>query len=251
MRTFFVAISFQLAGSLLAQSPDPVTLRDASSNVANGGTLIVHGTPTDFTLEQELTAELNGLVPRTVNVRRYELNVVPGTRNYFAWGANMFIPVYSGSNPVWVGYDPLLMEAQEVSYFSAYFRPESVSGICCFQFVWYDVDTPNDSSWVNICFDTETFTGVAEQAFAPPSLDAYPNPVADGEVTFTYDAGGANGALQLVVHNAWGQRALVRSLSTANGRATVPAGSLAPGVWFAVLERDGRRVATQRVVVGH
>lgn len=243
----FAASLFALV--LLAQTNEVVTLRDADSNVVNGTTVIVYGSPVDFTLEQSLTAELSGTVARTVNLRRHELNEVPGSKNYCAWGSNMFPPMLSGAHPTWVCYDPLLMAPQGISYMSAFYRPQSIADICCFQFVWYDVNSPNDSSWVNICFDTETFTSVQEVATSA-SISAYPNPVAGGDVTFTYNAPALTGSVQLVLFNALGERSLVRSLTNANGLATVPTSGLVPGVWFAVLEQNGRMIATQRLVVG-
>jgi hypothetical protein len=249
MKLILTLTTSLLATTLLAQSTDVVTLRDANSSVVNGTTLVVYGSPVDNILEQSLTAELSGTVARTVNMRRHEMNEVPGSKNYFAWGGNMVPPILSGAQPTWVCYDPLLMAPQGISYMSAYYRPQSTTDICCFQFVWYDVNSPNDSSWVNICFDTQTFTSVQEVA-ASASIGAYPNPVAGVEVTFTYDAATVTGSVQLVLFNALGERSLVRSLTNDNGRATVPTSGLVPGVWFAALEQNGRMIATQRLVVG-
>jgi hypothetical protein len=231
-----------------AQLQPIVWLRDTNDVVVNGSTVIVYGDG-NTELEADLVAELTAPMSKNINVRRHELNVVANTKNYFCWGV-CYLPRNSGQTPTWVSVDPIVMvPAQEYTNFHAYYRPLGEQAYCCFQYVWYDMANPNDSTWVNICFDTQTFTGVDEVA-AAPSLTAYPNPVSGEEVTFTYDAAGGVGGLQLVLYNALGARTVVRSVSTNNGRATLPTAGLAPGVWFAALEQNGRMVATRRVVVG-
>ena len=236
------------SATLFAQS-DLVTLHDTNGVVVNGTTIIVYGSASSFVLEQDIEAELTGSVARNINVRRRELNVVTGSKNYFCWGV-CYLARLSGATPLWISNDPVLMSPGVVANnFHAYYRPEGNASYCCFQYVWFDMSNPSDTAWVNICFDTQTFTGV-EEVEAAPSLSAYPNPVAGGDVTFTYDVAGGVGGAQLVLYNALGERAVVRSVSTSNGRATVPTANLAPGVWFAALEQNGRMIATRRLVVG-
>jgi len=249
MKTSLTLATVTLACTAFAQTPSVVTLRDSDNNVVNGTTVIVYGNPSTLLVEKGIYTELNGAVAKTINVRRHELNVVPGSKNYFCWGL-CYLPRLSGTTPTWVSGDPLAMAPQQVlNNFKAYYRPESTMDYACFQYVWYDEANPDDSTWVNICFDTQTFTGVQEVA-ASASLNAYPNPVVGGDVTFTYDASSVNGSVQLVLFNALGERSMVRSLATSNGRATLPTSGLTPGVWFAALEQNGRMIATQRLVVG-
>lgn len=249
MKATSTLLSFLVATTLFAQTPSVVTVRDTNDNVVNGSTIIVYGNATTALMDKSLKTELNGSVAKTINMRRHELNVVAGSKNYFCWGL-CYLPRLSGSTPTWLSGDPIAMTPQiETSAFKAYYRPEGTADYACFQYVWFDVNNQSDSVWVNICFDTQTFTGVQEVE-ATPSLSAYPNPVAGGEVTFTYDVAGGVGGAQLVLYNALGERALVRSVSTSNGRATVPTANLAPGVWFAALEQNGRMIATRRLVVG-
>ena len=249
MRIRITLSTMALAVTSFAQLTPVVTLRDLDDNVVNGTTVIVYGNPSTVLMEEDITTELNGSVARTINVRRHELNVVTGSKNYFCWGL-CYLPRLSGVTPTWVSGDPIAMNPQQqVNNFHAYYRPEGTTDYACFQYVWYDEASPNDSTWVNICFDTQTFTGVQEVS-ASASINAYPNPVVGGDVTFTYDAASVNGSVQLVLFNALGERSLVRSLTASNGRTTVPTSGLVPGVWFAALEQNGRMIATQRLVVG-
>jgi hypothetical protein len=250
MKQALTLLVLALGGSVLAQAVPVVTLRDTNGNVVNGTTVIVYGAPTD-TMELDLSTQLTANVTDSlsINVRRRELNQVAGSKNTFCWGL-CYLYRNSGQTPLWVSQDPIEMGPQQtVTNFHAYYRPLGNAAYACFQYVWYDEST-NDSAWVNICFDTETFTGVQEQVALEPTLAAYPNPVAGGDVTFTYDAAGGVGGMQLVLYNALGERAVVRSLSSSNGRATVSTGTLTPGIWFAALEQNGRMVATRRLVVG-
>ena len=251
MRAHLTTLLLFPALGLLGQSTELVTLRDATNTVVNGGTVTVQGAPTDPDLDTPIVAELNGAASRTVNVLRRELNEVPGSQNYLAWGMNMFAPLASGDLPTWVCPEPLEMAPGSTGELYAYYRPNGTSGNACFRFVWYDVDAPMDSAWVNICFDTQGSIGVEEIAVNVALLDAYPNPATAGaDVSFAYHLADA-GPARLVVRNAQGARAVVVPLTGRSGRITLPTATMAAGMWHASLEQEGRALCTRPLVVAH
>lgn len=235
--------------ALHAQAPELVTLRDTDGTVVNGATITVQGTPQDVELEAVVVAELNGTTTRTINLLRRESSLVQGSQNHLFWNVNMYPPLASGAFPTWVSPDPLPMAPQDTAVLNAIYRPNGTVGTCCFRHVWYDVGSPSDSSWVIICFDTQTLAGMPDPAAIGPSLNAYPNPVVGGaDVAMEYQLT-EGGSARVVIYSSLGASAFVRSTTGFVGRTVLPTSTLAPGVWFAALEQDGRVVATHRFVV--
>jgi hypothetical protein len=67
------------------------------------------------------------------------------------------------------------------------------------------------------------------------------------QATFTLDRNSAGA--QIVVYNIHGEPLKRVNAQTRQGRVTIPVGDLVPGVYFANLERQGRMIATKRLVV--
>ena len=117
--------------------------------------------------------------------------------------------------------------------------------------MWYDVDAPTDSAWVNICFDTQGSIGVEENALNGALLDAYPNPAPVGAaIWLAYTLPEADPA-RLVVRNAQGLRTVVLPLAGRSGRVALPTAMLAAGLWHISLVQLDRSVATRRLVLVH
>lgn len=78
----------------------------------------------------------------------------------------------------------------------------------------------------------------------------FPNPSTGGDITINYDLTTTAAGTQLEMYNVLGERKSCRAhqcrtrQNDAGARVTSPA-----GVWFAVLKRNGKALATKRVVV--
>lgn len=229
----------------------PVALLDADGNLMNGQTMHVvaelNGDPYQ-TLQQALTTRNITDQTRAINVKRYELDVLPGTQNYFCWTL-CYDAVDAGDRDVWVAHQSVtLVPGEEFDGFYGDYLPNGITGTSSFRFVWFDVDT-EDSTSVDVVFTALEPSGV-EELVAVRGFSAYPNPSTEGSVTFDYDlAPAAATGAQLALYNLLGERKLVKPLGAAQGRVQVTDGELDSGVWFAVLERDGKAMATKRVVV--
>lgn len=234
--------------TLHSQVPDLVTLRDPNGAVVNGTTLVVQGSPQDISLEAEVSAELNGTTLRTINLLRRELGVVAGSQDQVDWNVNMYLPLNSGAYPTWVSPDPAVMAPQDTVWLQASYLPNGTAGSRCFRYVWYDVAMPSDSSWVVICFDTQSGTSVPELAHGA-LMRVHPNPVLDGEVTLTGAEGLDEAGTQVVLYNALGERQEVPWSCMGRRSATLRTAGLAPGPWVVALERSGRSRSTCRLVV--
>jgi hypothetical protein len=227
----------------------PVTVRNGTE-VVNGTTIQVNAEVTDSAqlMGMALQAENTSGVERLINVKRYEINVLHGTQNYFCWDL-CYGAQNAGAMPTWIGADPIPMAAGSFANgFHAYYKPMTLAGTSTFRYVWYDMDSPNDSTWVDFVFNATAPAGIAELG-AVRGFKAYPNPSVDGGMTFDYDLSAATPDTRLALYNVLGERKLVKAVGAAQGRIILPEGELSSGVWFAVLERNGKPLATKRVAV--
>ncbi|MCB9193150.1 MAG: T9SS type A sorting domain-containing protein [Flavobacteriales bacterium] len=133
----------------------------------------------------------------------------------------------------------------------AYVQPNGNVGVAKFRFVWFDVDQPNDSDWVDIMFDTTPGAGIGENTAAVRTFSAYPTPALQGRVDLRFDLvnGGAS-RTDLVLYSVLGTEVRRVRLTGTSGTVTVEQGDLGAGLYFANLEADGRPIATRRIVFG-
>lgn len=247
MKQFFTLSAVVIAlGGLNAQNTIEIT--DLQGNVVNGTEVVHYDLPSANPMEVDLHVENLASADREINVKRYELNVRPNTRNYFCWGV-CYTPQWAGDSVFWESVHPIFMEVDSVyQNFHAYHMPMSDVGISSFRYVWFDTSDPNDSTWVDITFDTQNVS-IAERSDVQ-RFSVFPNPAVGGDVAVSFDVRGDANGLALVVHDALGQPVLERPLTMANGRVQMDVRTLSPGVYFATLQRKGVLLSTRRVVVG-
>ncbi|MBK6409813.1 MAG: T9SS type A sorting domain-containing protein [Flavobacteriales bacterium] len=239
-------------GTFLGAQAQVISLRDASGALVNG-TVITVNEPLSGDSEQTpgvgLSAENTSGSDLTINVRRYEQSVPAGTANYFCW-YECYDAVPAGLRPVWTALDPIYMtNGQTVNGFHGYYKPNGIVGEATFRYVWFDLANPNDSTWVDLVFNMTEPAGIAEEASAVRAFMVFPNPSTGGDITINYDLTTTAAGTQLEIYNVLGERKLVQPISAAQGKMTLREGDLSSGVWFAVLKRNGKALATKRVVV--
>lgn len=242
-----LSLVLALAG---VQAQEFISLTDISGNVVNGTMMVYVGDYNAVEFEEDVTATLVAGPTRNINVRRYEVDVQPLTGNYFCWGV-CYGPQDAGALPVWNALNQhslALTAGQEVTNFHAYHQPRGQVGNSTYRYVWYDTATPNDSVWVDIQFRSIDNVGV-EELVASASISAFPNPSKGEDVQFQLDVRNVDQALDLVVFNAVGER--VRTITVRQGQPLVrlSTGTLAEGMYFASLQRNGAPLATRRFVV--
>lgn len=227
-----------------------ILVHDEDNNVVNG-TLVQHtGMADEFVMSVHLGNTLVAGGMREINVRRYELQVQPTTQNYFCWGL-CYGPQDAGTFPMWQAEseDSINMTAGvEVNNFSAYHSPMGLAGSNIYRYVWFDVDSPNDSVWVDIEFLVAA-VGIEESAAGVRSMSVFPNPSLGSDVEFTIDMSGSAQNTALVVYNMLGERVHTAALRATQTRSTLPTAGLSTGVYFAVVERNGNAMATRRFVI--
>ncbi|MBL7964240.1 MAG: T9SS type A sorting domain-containing protein [Flavobacteriales bacterium] len=238
---------FSLLAALPALSVDVVTVKDDDGNVVNGETLTIYDVPASFEMSLGLTTNLNGSSARVVNVKRYEMGYASGSQNYFCWGV-CYLPEAAGNRPTWVSIDPVSMSpGTDFTGFHAYYRPVGTTGISGFRFVWYAVDDPTDTAYVDIVFDTQN-VGMADRALLGAALQAYPNPATGGEAFVTWAGARMPSGAEVVLYNSIGDR-MRRVRITTVDRLRLDVADLPAGVYFASVEAQGRSIASVRLAV--
>ncbi len=247
MKRTFLSLSLltlcAAAQAQLAELHDPVT-----GNVVNGQLIEHWGDNATPNQEVDVYVILNGSTNKTLNVRRYELSVVANTENYFCWGV-CYAPQLAGALPVWNAQPQHAIQCQPgvmVTNFHAYHTPYGANGASTYRYVWYDVANPTDTVWCDIRFQV-TSVGVPE--LEVKEFAAFPNPAIGQDVQLRLELNGDAAGAQVVVHNMVGEQVLQVPVRGASARILVPTAQLAPGMYFASLQRNGRAASSIRFVV--
>lgn len=223
-----------------------VTITGPDGQVVNSTEIQVDGNPGASAVDIGLTTTLNGETPKTVNLVRYETEMVHGSQNYFCWG-ECWAPQLSGARPTWYAMTPVDMEpGMAGGGFHAYWSPMGIAACTKFRFVWYDVANEDDSVWVDIRFCS--VEGLGLNNVSAPAFSMFPNPSVGGTVQFELER--ITGATaRMVVYDVLGGRVVNQRLAKGQGRLDLSTEALSPGVYFATLEENGRAVMTKRLVV--
>lgn len=244
MKTFLSASAIAFMG--MATQAQMVTLEDLDGNQVNGQSVTVVASEPEFLMEYDLVTTLTGSVDKTINVKRYELNVVPTSENYFCWGV-CYLPVVSGAKPYWLSVDSVEMTpGVEFTGFHAYYKPQGTSGVAGFRFVFYDIADHDDSTWVDIHFDTQQ-VGIEE--LAVDGFSVFPNPARGTDVTIEHALSGSVQGAELVIYDALGSRVFQQAIAGGSARTTIKAGTLPAGFYLATIEQAGRLVATKPLAI--
>lgn len=222
-----------------------ITLTDHDGvDVTNGSSSHFQLTSAGATLVIHLDAVINGGAGRTVNVKRYEMGVAAGTQNYFCWNL-CYLPRNAGQTPLWVGDDYQDMNpGVPFTGFGGYHVHNGDYSLSTYRYVWYDVNNPSDSAYVDLVF--ESAVGVADVA-AVQQFSVTPNPANDATMVTYASAGGSADAI--VVYNALGGQVLNTPVAATQRNAQLNVASLREGVYFVSLQQRGRTLGTQRLVV--
>jgi len=223
-----------------------VEITDEDGNLQNEGTYVVYDDPSTPTMHLDLISKNLSSANIVVNVKRYETGVQSGTQNFFCWGL-CYGEVDAGAVPVWVSDDfvDMIPDSSYVS-FHAYHKPLNLAGVSCYRYVWYDTGNVNDSTWVDICFDTET-VGISESNVIS-ELNVYPNPSL-GSVNFDIALDASTENAELVIHNLLGARVWSKTIWNNEQKIVLNEGELTPGIYFYSVQVNGQIAITEKLII--
>lgn len=231
-------------GAVVAQST--FVMKDYNDNViTNDQQIDVWADASIIEMDYGLHTENTGSSSVILGCKRYEVNVVSGSQNYFCWNV-CYSPTDAGAQPYWVAQDPLTVETDSVySNFHAYHRPTGTTGISTYRYVFYNQANPNDSISVTFTFNASPTS--VEDLMATEKLAIYPNPAVD-VAHVNYNLSGGKDA-ELVLHNMLGSKVKEIKLNPDQNKLDLSVRDLNPGVYFYTLVEGGNTIATKRLVV--
>lgn len=244
-RFILSALALALVFSVSAQTFE---LKDHDGNVVSNDDSFDMWAP-EGTIEMDFGLDAENITSSsiTVGVKRYEVDVTTGSKNYFCWNV-CYSPTLAGEMPYWIAQDPLIMDDVDSVYtnFHAYHRPTGTTGISTYRYVFYNQADQNDSISITITFNSSP-TSVAELENKKEGITAYPSP-AVGNTTLSYKLN-QNGNAKIMLHNMLGAKVKEYTLDNIEGKLKLSVVDLKPGVYFYSLVQNDRTIEVKRLVV--
>ncbi len=204
--------------------------------------------PSDQLLDAEVLVKQVSGATLDIGCRRYEVGtVISGSYNYFCWW-QCYAPQLSGNIPVWTAPDPLTMVSDSMYHnFYGYHDGKSNPGIATYRYVFYDINNPSDSAYVDIIFDT--WPASINELQITRSIKLYPNPVKH-QAKLTYDLP-VNTQARLIVADITGKEVMNTVLQANTGYYTLNAEELKSGIYFYTIVLNNKKITTRKFIVFH
>lgn len=240
-----LVLTFSLIIFGLASFSQSLALTYEGNPVAPNSSIMVILDPADEVATINVFCTNNNSAALSVKTKKiiHEGDTLPGTSNYFCWGACFPPFVYESGG--------LMIEPGATSEeFSADYEPHMVPGISTITYVFFDENNPDDSIGFTVDWNA-----------SPASLDedllsqvrfsaAYPNPASSvARVDYQFPEGLENSTV--LVSNLLG--ATVREIPVGNthGLLEIPVYDLPEGIYFYTLKTKNNLAITKKFVVRH
>ncbi len=237
-QVFTLLIGFLLAEASFAQL---VEVRSTSGGALVNGTVVqVTGHSGETSIDKTLYTTLTGATSKDVNMRRYELNVQSGTNNTYCW-AVCPASAPAGANPVWVSPVHIPMSpGVEYNSFKGSHEPNGLTGTSTYRYVWYDMNNPTDTVYVDIEYTVGTLGAEEHKRIA--AIEVL-NTV--GELTLSVNTTYANSVIQ--VYDVIGN--LITTQRIGQGKQVVHVDMFVnAGIYFVSLNGNGERLVSRKVL---
>jgi hypothetical protein len=237
-----VSMSFYAVGqsfSLSHENGDPIA---ANSTLAVLGDPIP-GVPVAIHIKVTNNAAdtLDVLVKKVIT----EGDTIPGTMNYFCWGA-CFSP------EVYVSPIVITLAAGETTseFIGDYDVHEGEPGKSWVSYVWFDKGNPDDSVMVTVEYNA-SYAGIGDDLMSNAMIsNAYPNP-ANSHVSFDYELPARVTEGHIIVTNILGVTVEDMALQSKSGKFTIATADYPQGMYFYNFIADGKMVETKKFMVKH
>lgn len=219
-----------------------LSLSNDNGPLANNGVMMVSG---DMYLPLAAIVHVTNNTGSNleVKVKKVELDIVPGSLNYFCW--------YLCYPPnVYVSPDTLVIPANgTVSDFSGDYDAMGMMGISKIRYVFFKNHVPDDSVCVEVWFNAG-YVGINETL--PVGIkfsSAYPNP-ASSVVHFDYSFPSNTSFTSILrISNILGETVKEMQLLNSQGKLDIPVHELNDGLYFYSLFVNGSAIVTRKLVV--
>ncbi len=221
-------------------------IKTSAGQIVNGQTVTVNANASDLDVDQKFNVFNNTSNPVLLNVKRYELSYVAGSKNYFCWelclndinsGAQWLVthpPVFNQINP-----------GDSVTYFGAHVKPQGNPGTHTFRYVWFNTADANDSVYVDIVFNFAVSVNTIDKNDI--KFELYPNPATHfTKINFNIPSSYPK---LLVIYDMIGNKVFESSINNMEGSLNVDLSKFNNGVYFYSLWIDNKAILTRRLIV--
>ncbi len=246
MKNFTLFLVFVFAG-LIVVSQD-IILRDEEENDITNGELQLEG-PASYDIMKAKIFFTNNMeeVDAYVLVRRVEVDVLPGTINYFCWNDACL------DETTFEVEDPIILAPGETSTaadFYADYLPEGQAGTSVIRYEFFSDRDDFETVQVTVSYTTEETTNISESIYANKDIltSLYPNPAKDF-VELKYDIPFGVNEASVCLYSITGTKLKEEALSVSSTTSRIDTSFLPRGMYMLAILIDGQTVSTRKLVV--
>lgn len=217
---------------------------EGSSTIVNGTEVIIYGNTTQFDVKADIKAKNLG-AQRDIKVRKREIFYGINTQdNAICWGT-CSVPVAYNAVPVQES-DIINLQQDSASVFNGHVYPNGNAGDVKFRYVWFDVNNPTDTAFVDVLFQITASSTSIDELNKSTSLNVFPNPSSNGLLNVKLN-GTPNNNQKIIITDMLGKLVYGENIST-NG-LSISTNDFNQGIYFVSLREAGKILFTEKVII--
>jgi len=248
LRFTFLLIAIGHVIGLSAQ--DLIRFEDHNGVAVANGALLAH---VDSTLDGErsvgMKVVLSGGDAKDIGLKQYILELAEGAGHLHCWGtcseeqlAGAEMIAENEEQHIAMSVDSLHAD------FLAVHLPNGIRDVAKYRYVWYDLNNPTDSAWLDIDFVTDS-TDLKKPNGPLLDFSVYPNPVGEDEITVSIALSSSDKATAIVLHNLVGEEVVSEQVTDLAAKVMIPLHDVDSGVYFVSVRIEDELVHSERLVI--
>ena len=210
--------------------------------IPNGGTIQVSGDISLYEIVAEMDIKNVSSNAISAKLRKFEVDVLPGTVNMLCWGLCFAPNVFESPSPIVI--PPNVINED----FYGHYVPNSVIGVSIMRYTVFDMNHPADSAYFFVEFNAGT-VGITDHASNKISVsNPYPNP-AKSQTSFNFQLPANTSRAAIKIHNLLGAVVKDVQLVGQDGKLTINVSDLNDGVYFYSIVVNNETYETKRLII--
>jgi len=244
LQLFIVTYCLLTTSGAISQS---LQISDISGSILTNGTVLhISGdTTTGNLIIQYLHVKNISQNTVTVKSKKIETNLIDGTSVTMCFAGTCFM------STTFISSTSSIIAPNDIdSTFSGDYKPRGILGESIVTFVFFDVNNPNDSAWVEVHFDGVA-VGIQNSA---PSLsqvsNPFPNPaVNEAKIMYSFPENSINA--KFILNDLLGSKILEENINKPQGTYIINTSYLKDGIYFYSLYNNEKIIQTRKLIVKH